>query len=230
MKAAVYAGTKNLYPDMLDASKSLAFNSSVDTIYYLIESREFPYYIPSYIRIINVSNQQYFQHGCPNVYTRWTYMTLMRCALTKYFPELDKILWLDDDTIVQNDIDELWDIDMTDHYFAGVLEPEKSTPEKPYINAGVMMINLEKLRKDGMDDILINALNNKRYEFADQDCINDICHDKILLIPSTYNSIDYTQLLEYPKIRHFANEFKWRNKPIVHLYRNKNWREVRKTL
>lgn len=227
MKAAVYAGTKNLYPDMLTAAKSIATNSSVDAIYLLIETDYFPYYIPSYVKPINVSKQTYFPIGCPNVYTRWTFMTLMRCALSKYFPDLDRILWLDVDTIVREDIDALWDLDMKDYCIAGVMEPEKSTPEKPYINAGVMMLNLEKLREDGMDDILIKALNTKQYPFADQDCINDICQDKILLIPSTYNSNYYTELFETPKIRHFANEFKWRDKLMVHYYRNKNWKEVR---
>ena len=44
MKVAVYAGTKNLYSEMATAAKSLANNSSVDLIYFLIEDSEFPYY------------------------------------------------------------------------------------------------------------------------------------------------------------------------------------------
>ena len=229
MKAAVYAGTKNLYSDMVTAAKSLAKNSGVDVIYFLIESDKFPYYIPSFVRPINVSGQNYFPSNGPNVYKRWTYMTLMRCALTKYFPDLDKILWLDVDTIVQDNIDKLWDLDISDYYFAGSLEPIKSKSGSPYINAGVMMINLKKLRDDKMDAILIEALNNKVYEFADQDCINDICRNKILTIPSEYNANDFTEPCEHVRIRHFANELRWREKPIVYQYRNKNWNEVRAT-
>lgn len=226
MKAAVYAGTKNLYSDMVTAAKSLAKNSSVDRIYFLIEDNKFPYYIPSFVKTKNVSDQTYFPSGGPNVYKLWTYMTLMRCALTKYFPDLDRILWLDVDTVVHDNINELWDFDMTDYYFAGVMEPKKSA-ERPYINAGVMMINLKKLREDRMDDSLIKALNTKAYEFADQDCINDICSDKILLIPSTYNANDYTQPCDNPKIRHFAAERNWRENHILYQYRNKNWGEMR---
>lgn len=229
MKAAVYAGTKNLYSDMVTAAKSLAKNSGVDIIYFLIESDKFPHYIPSYVKVINVSDQTYFPSGGPNVYKLWTYMTLMRCVLTKYFSELDKILWLDVDTVVQDNIDELWDLDMSDYYFAGCPEPKKSI-EQPYINAGVMMINLKKLREDKMDDALIDALNTKTYEFADQDCINDICQNKILLIPSTYNANDYTEPCKDPKIRHFAAEKNWREKTILYQYRNKNWNEMRPTM
>ena len=227
MKAAVYAGTKNLYSDMVTAAKSLVQNSSVDVVYFLIESEKFPHYIPPYVKTIDVSKQKYFSKACPNVYKKWSYMTLMRCTLTKYFPNLDKILWLDVDTVVQDNIDELWDLDLTDYYFTGSLEPEKSTAEKPYINAGVMMINLKKLREDGMDDILIKALNNKKYEFADQDCINDICRDKILIFSSTYNANDYTEPCKNPKIRHFAAEAYWQDNPILYQYRNRNWGDLK---
>ena len=228
MKAAVYAGTKNLYSDMVTAAKSLAKHSSVDIIYFLIEDDKFPYYIPSFVKTINVSKQKYFPSKGPNVYKKWTYMTLMRCTLTKYFPKLDKILWLDIDTIVQDNIDDLWNLDMNDYYAAGCLEPEKST-ENPYINAGVMMINLKKLREDNMDDALIKALNTKTYQFADQDCINELCRNKILIIPSTYNANDYTEPCENSKIRHFAAEQNWRKNPILYQYRNRNWCEMRKT-
>ena len=229
MKAAVYAGTKNLYSDMVTAAKSLVMNSGVDEIYFLIESDTFSYYLPPYVKTINVSKQRYFPKTCPNVYKKWSYMTLMRCVLPKYLPNLDRILWLDVDTIVQDNIDELWDLDLTDYYFTGSLEAEKSTPEKPYINAGVMMINLKKLRQDGMDDILIDALNTKKFDFADQDCINELCQDKILVIPSTYNANDYTEKCTNPKIRHFAAEKDWRENPILYQYRNRNWCEMRKT-
>ena len=226
MKAAVYAGTKNLYSDMVTAAKSLAKNSNVDNIYFLIESDKFPHYIPSYVKAVNVSGQKYFTSKSPNVYKKWTYMTLMRCALTKYFPYLDRILWLDVDTAVLDNIDDLWNLDMSDYYVAGCPEPEKSS-EAPYINAGVMMLNLKKLREDNMDDALIKALNTKTYQFADQDCINELCKDKILIIPSIYNANDYTEKCANPKIRHFAAEKDWRKNPILYQYRDRNWCEMR---
>lgn len=43
MKTAVYTGTKNLYPHMIPAIKSLLFNSDVDIIYLLIEDDVFPF-------------------------------------------------------------------------------------------------------------------------------------------------------------------------------------------
>lgn len=49
MKAAVYTGTKNLYREMVTASKSLLINSDVDKIYLLVEDDEFPLEIPDVI-------------------------------------------------------------------------------------------------------------------------------------------------------------------------------------
>ena len=41
MRAAVYSGSRNLYPHMVTAAKSLVANSSVEKIYFLIEDDKF---------------------------------------------------------------------------------------------------------------------------------------------------------------------------------------------
>jgi lipopolysaccharide biosynthesis glycosyltransferase len=87
-------------------------------------------------------------------------MILLRAALTKLFPNLDRILSLDCDTLVQNNISELWDLPLDNYYFAAVREPEKSTEEYAYINAGLMMFNLKKIREEHQDDKYIYDLNN----------------------------------------------------------------------
>ena len=114
MKTAVYSGTRNLYEAMSTAAKSLLFHSSVDKIYFLIEDDEFPEKLPSKIETINVSNQEYFPKNSANFKSPFSYMALLRVCYTKLFPNLDKILQLDVDTVVVDNIDELWGIDLTD--------------------------------------------------------------------------------------------------------------------
>jgi len=227
MKAAVYAGTRNLYSDMVTAAKSLAVNSSVDVIWFLIEDPRFPERLPDYVRCLDVSEQIWFNKNGINVYRLWTWMVLMRAVLPKIFPEYDRILSLDVDTIVNHSIDELWDLDMTDYYLAGVHEPIKSKPDGIYINAGVMMVNLEKFREDKMDDRVIVSLNKDRYRFPDQDCLNLLCKGHILSLPSIYNSNNYTEETEDPKIYHFATDRKYTSKPIVQHYKKLEWNDVR---
>lgn len=49
-------------------------------------------------------------------------MILLKTAFTKLFPDLDKILALDVDTIVVNNISKLWELDLNDYYVAAVEE------------------------------------------------------------------------------------------------------------
>ena len=227
MKAAVYAGTRNLYPDMVTAAKSLAMNSTVDIIWFLIEDPVFPEKLPSYVRCLDVSGQQWFPKYGPNVYKLWTWMVLMRAVIPKIFPEYDRILSMDVDTIVNKSIDELWDLDLDGYYLAGALEPEKSKPNEPYINMGVAMFNIPMFLKNKMDDKAILCLNRDHYRFAEQDCLNLICKGHIQTFAATYNSHKWTEELSDPKIIHFAAEKNWNRKPIVQKYREIPWEEIR---
>lgn len=226
MKAAVYCGTRNLYSDMITAAKSLTKNSSVDIIYFLIEDPEFPEELPSHIRCIDVSNQNYFHKNGPNVYKLWTWMVLMRAALSKLFPDLDRILSLDVDTIVDKNIDEFWDLCPDDCYLAGVEEPLKTKPSATYVNMGSVVFNLKLLRDTGMDDKIIRSLNKDRYRFAEQDCINLLCGEKIKSVSSEYNFSDFTGSCQNPKIYHFANVRNWQQKEMVRRYKYYSWNDV----
>ena len=220
MRAAVYSGTRNVYQDMLTSAKSLLIYSNVDKIYFLIEDDQFPYDLPKEIECINVSHQTYFRADGPNFSSPWTYMILMRLALSKIFPQLDIILSLDMDTIVNENISELWNLDLGDNYFAAAIEPIKSTDTFLSINAGVMLINLKKLREDKKDDELINALNTKEYKFPEQDCITELCQNHILILPPDYNmndSVDYKNA-HFRRIIHYAGLKEWRKYGLVKKY------------
>jgi len=99
-KVAAYSGTRNLYPYMVTAAKSLLLNSDVEKIYFLIEDDIFPHTLPNEIECINVSGQTFFQPNGANMHSHFTYMSMMRATYSKLFPDLDRILSLDVDTIV----------------------------------------------------------------------------------------------------------------------------------
>ena len=82
---------------------------------------------------------------------RCSYMVLLRVVFTKLFPHLDRILTIDNDTIVRENISELWDLNMHNYYIAGCTEPIKTKPNFTYINMGVAMINLQAWRENGID-------------------------------------------------------------------------------
>ena len=224
MKAAVYCGTRNVYDDMIPSMKSLLIHSDVDKIYFLIEDDQFPYELPPEVECINVSNQQWFHEDtCPNMKNRCSYMVLLRVVFSKIFPQLDKILTIDNDTIVKANISDLWDIDLGDNYFAGCTEPFFTKGTYTYINMGVAMLNLDKIRKDGIDELLLKNLHTYYYHNAEQGCINDTCQGHLLVLPQEYNVNKYTHKKEIAacaKIIHYAANPKWRTIPLVNKYRN----------
>ena len=135
MRAAVYCGTRNVYEDMLPSARSLLVHSNVDKVYFLIEDDKFPYKLPKEVECINVSGQKWFNADtCPNMKNRCSYMVLLRAVFSKIFPHLDRILTIDNDTIVKGNISELWDLDLGDNYFAGCTEPYYTRGIITYIN------------------------------------------------------------------------------------------------
>ena len=227
MKAAVYGATRNVYGDLIAPIKSLMLNSDVDQIYVLTEDDSIdPFKLPKEVKFINVSDQKFFKPDGANYSQRWTWMTLMRIALCHIFPQMDKIVWFDNDTIVQKDISDLWDIDLGDCYVAGVKEPQQSR-RNLYINAGVLVFNLELLR-EGKADEMIRVLNRQKLAYPDQDVINCLCQGYIKEIPSIYNVYDQTTSTDDQRVIHLAGKWNFSSDPIVKKYREIPWIAVEK--
>lgn len=235
MKAAVYSGSRNLYPDFIPAAKSMIANSSVDKIYFLIEDDKFPYELPPIIECINISGQTWFPADGPNMKSCYTYMALCRSCYDKLFPDLDRILSLDIDTIVIDNIDELWDLDMTRKWLAAC--EEKFTFHHPYgiqyFNIGVTMFNLDEIRKDGASDRLIELLNKEKLPWVEQDGWNKLGYPrKILELPTCYNENFMCGFTEEPKIVHYCGRLDWQTskqmarKEYLKKYREMTWEEA----
>ncbi|WP_330847969.1 glycosyltransferase family 8 protein, partial [Streptococcus suis] len=89
--------------------------------------------------------------------------TYFRILLPSQLPELDRILYLDCDILVKGSLNPLWESDLTHHYLAGVNELDMLhdnsdyrqkigfTPQDIYVNAGVLLFNLELMRQDKIE-------------------------------------------------------------------------------
>lgn len=219
MKYACYCMTRNIYHKVWPSLNSLLKHSDVDRVFLLTEDDDVGFEIPRQAQIVNVRDQKYFDRDGINYGNQWTWMVLMRTALSKVFPDIDRMLSLDLDTIVDEDISELWDTPMDDCYLAGVPEPQNCHDGFIYINAGVVLWNLEKLR-DGKCDEIINSLNTKRWFFPDQNCVSHLCQGKIYHLGSQYNYSRYSAPCKNPKIWHFAARRDWYEKePLVQKYK-----------
>ena len=234
MRTAIYSGTRNLYSDMVTAAKSLIHNNGADKIYFLIEDDSFPEWLPSNIETINVSGQRFFLKDGANFKTSFTYMSLLRVCYTKLFPELDQILQLDVDTVVLDNLDEIWNQNMNGKWFAAV--EEYHSTYKPYgrlyYNIGVALFNLKDIRIDKADEQCIDFLNKVNVPYIDQDAWNRFGIGKDVKLPVRYNESVVTGFTDNPAIVHFAGYKQWQTnarvprREYLRRYREMSWEDA----
>lgn len=212
MKTVGYCSTRNLYPRLATTINSLLTNNpNIDRVICLLEDDELETLQDKRIQIINANSikNPFWKFG-PNYDTVFTYMALMRLAFSKILPDVDRILYLDVDTIVNANIEELFEIDMKDKAVCGIRD--KGMPGKdsnPYVNSGVLLMNLDYIRNSNLDDRMIEMLNTKeRYLYPDQDVMNIVCANHKGLISDKYNTFSVFDCSE-AKIIHYAGFKKW---------------------
>ena len=230
-RVVVYCGTYDVYMNMVASLKSLLFNTPVDKVYFLIEDDTFPYELPDIVETINVKNQTWFPSDGPNFDNAWTYMCMVRAAFPQMFPQHKKILSLDIDIVINDDVSDLWDYDLDGYYLAGVPERQrqKSSADPIYINFGVVMMNLEKLRQDNISQQVIDALNTRKFGCPEQDAYNKYCAGHILDLPAEFNYTTYSHITgdaERQRIIHYAGQKFWRHYEMVKRYSDRKWADV----
>lgn len=149
------------------------------------------------IEFINMKNAFLNTKSTIKHLTNQTYYRLLLANIIKS----KKCLYLDSDTIVEKDLQELFQTKLGHKYIAGVKAAGHHTPDgnpqhckligieniNQYINAGVILLNLEQIRKNHITDKFLDL--EKKNLPSDQDIINAGCFDNILHLPLKYNSM-----------------------------------------
>ena len=131
---------------------------------------------------------------------RYTEAASMRLLLPELLPELDRILYLDCDIIVRQDIAKLWEeTQLGDNYLAAVYEAAiEGQAERfralgcdpsRYFNSGFLLMNLAQMRQEKVSEKLLEACRVPWLEFPDQDALNQVCQGHVLPLNPLYNSI-----------------------------------------
>lgn len=150
--------------------------------------------------------------------------TYFRLLIPELIPvTIEKILYLDSDMVILSNIDELWHTDIQNYAAAGVkdhfdrYEQLGISQEYEYFNAGVMVWNLESIRKMDFTAKAIKYLH-EQYDhvlYWDQDIINYLLQGKVKKINKTWNVFPTDDLKEKrsAKIVHYAGSVKPWNYP-----------------
>ena len=142
--------------------------------------------------------------------------TFARFFIQKIWPNVDRILYLDSDTYIRKDLLDLFNTDLQENIFAavteftiqqyldGILNDQfvnrfeyiRKFPYSKYFNAGVLLIDLNKLKNIDFLYECINCYKNNSETFLnnDQDILNFLYADKTLFVDPTWNNCIVTLL------------------------------------
>ena len=132
-------------------------------------------------------------------YTKATYY---RFFIPELFPQYDRGLYLDCDIVINCDIARLYNCPMGQNLIAGIPEEVMTDIDifgryseivlgierNSYINAGIIVMNLKKMRKIGIEQKFANLLSVRACKVAqDQDYLNLLCQGDIFYLNKKYN-------------------------------------------
>ena len=173
--------------------------------------------------------------------------TYYRLYIFDLFKTTSKVLYLDSDMVVNEDIADLYDTNIEDYYLAAVKDIDMAGSSKKnkemleyiskevgckedgsYFQAGVILFNLDSIRKKYKTEDLVELALQKNWRYWDQDVLNYAFKEKVYYIPQSWNVLmnwqngiyesrmnsikcapyvlysEYMKAREKPKIVHYA--------------------------
>jgi lipopolysaccharide biosynthesis glycosyltransferase len=160
-----------------------------------------------------------------------------RILLPELMPDADKVLYLDADIIVDDDLGPLWHTDVGTHLLGAVTNPfYPFMPDYPrlqlditrpadYFNSGVLLMNLARMRaENAIGQARKIAVEHSGSLYPDQDALNIICRDRWLHLHPRWNvqstlfdlpaeslplpSQEVLEAVARPAVIHFIGPFK----------------------
>ncbi len=163
------------------------------------------------LTILDVEEQFKKEPATANMRTYFT----PYCMLRLYADQLDlpeKMLYLDTDVVCLKDPSGLYDVNMDKYEMAGVLDRYGSNVyripffKKHYINSGVLLMNLNKIRETGLFKRARRACKRFPMIMPDQSALN-FCSRYKKIMPTKYNN--QKEITKDTVFRHFSNTFQF---------------------
>ena len=253
-----FAADDKYMPFLAVTLQSLVDNSSTD-YYYLIKvlytniSEENKGKIKKYerenVNIEFVDLNYYIEKIKDKLYTRDYYSktTYFRLFIPNLYPQYNKALYLDSDVVLLRDVAELFNIDLGDNLVGGAPDDVIQTIEvfqeyaekvvgvadyRNYFNAGVLLMNLDELRKYNFQEKFLYVLGTIKFSVAqDQDYLNRLCKGRVKIIDKNWNRMPVSNIEvdeKDLKLIHYNLAYKpWHFEDI--LYKDYFWEYAQKT-
>lgn len=153
--------------------------------------------------------------------THFPISVYFRLFLPSMFPEYDKGIYADCDTCFNADIAELYNYDLEDNVIGAIkdisiqriapfieyIENAVGIDGNMYVNSGVILMNMKKLREIDFENHFLYILSKYDFEIVapDQDYLNALCKDNIKFLPVEWNAmpIEGEKGVDNPKLIHY---------------------------
>ena len=202
-----------IYPTLVSMTSTLENNDNNQNIlvYYLLLSHDF-----------NVKNLEIFESlkyhydfkikyfFIPNIFTdmdKWRESDTIyyKLLIPLMFPELERMIFLDGDTLIFKDISEMYNLPFNGNFVLGYpfhtpyIIDKLGINSKFYINGRVILLNIREIRKYNKDIELLKYTvdKNKKVLFLEQDTLNYVFYGKIGFLPLKYGIYLYGNFTSY---------------------------------
>ena len=176
---------------------------------------------------------------------RYPLAAYYRLLLSDLIPDLNRIIYLDGDTIIYTDLSEMYNLEMRNNVMLGFVDNSYQKAEEfgirtyKYIVSGVLLINLKTIRRENISSKFFEFIDKYQNKLTqeDQTVINIVLHGRIDFLPPKYgiwnfnnkDAVIYHNNYENKNLGIKAYDEKeilnaWNLPSILHFVRAKPWK------
>ena len=223
---------KFIYPSLVSMASGLYnnFNEENVMVYHLLFSHDFD---KKNLEIFDSLKKRYSfslnYYIIPNFFKdfkRWmggTDTVYYKLLLPLLFHDLDRIIYLDADTLIFKDLYEMYNLPFNGNYVLGYPFHDSNKIDDYvkhavyYINGGVILFNNKLIRQDNKDLELIKFTmdNNRKLWFLEQDSINIVFYEKVGILPLKYGIYMYGNIHSFEKSIQIRIRFKLNRTEVI---------------
>ena len=260
-KIAISYGLNNnyTYPVLVSMTSILenSYKSTYYTFYLLVEKETFKEenkimfmqlqnkYDRCKVVILEMTNE-YLKNARKDRYPIEAYYRLL---LPNIILRLNRIIYLDGDTIIFKDLTQMYNLEMNNSIILGFVDNSPQDAELfgiksyKYVTSGVLLIDLKKMRKEGVTQKFIDFIEKNRDKLIqeDQTVINVVLNGRIDFLPPKYGMWNFARMEHIINHNNYGKnalgikaynekEFynAWQIPTILHYVRSKPWKKVGK--
>lgn len=162
--------------------------------------------------ILNLNMEKYLNDDIE--FNHITVEAFFRYFIPELFPQYNKVIYLDSDILVLNDLKSLYETDITNYSLAAIsdrfiqkvlktkmssfpnenmtvdkyFETKLHKKTKDYFNSGVLLLNSDKMRRENaLQKLLDFTIKNSPLIFPDQDALNGVFENDVKYLDNKYN-------------------------------------------